>query len=248
MKGYKGVVLRNGILRSKYEDIFEVNIPREYQEVDDGIAFSECGYSFCGTIEDVVCHESFICSHQQRNVRDVRLFEIDTLDGKVLGGSYHFKTSKIMLTREVPKEEIVKYFKDNTLARDKMIDHIASGKTGSSIYEEYCLDRYEGYRLIEEAEEIEDLYVRSCARLYQDKLCQQKCSRNLKLSECNGCFGFEILLGPKTYEADYLYLLSRRKLKRGLPLIEIEEYVALVEKGCKNEVAGLRLLNDYFTK
>lgn len=248
MKGYKGVVLKNGILRSKYQDIFEINIPREYQEVDEGIGFSECGYSFCGTIEDVVCHENFICSYQQRKLRDVRLFEIDTLDGKVIGESYHFKTSKIKLIREVTKEEIVKYFKDNTLARDKMIDHITSREMDSSVYEEYCLDRYEGYRLIEEVEEIEDLYVRSCYRLYQDNLCQQKSSRNLKLAECNGCNGFEMLLGPKACEADYLYLLARRKLKGGLPLIEIEEYVTLVEKRCKNEVDGLRLLNDYFTE
>lgn len=128
MIGYKGVVLKNGILRSKYGDIFEVDIPREYQEVDDGVAFTECGYSFCETIEEVVCHENFIMSLEHRRIRDVRLFEVDTLDEKVIGKSYHYKASRIKLVREVSKNEIIKYFEDNILAKQRLIRQLKKEK------------------------------------------------------------------------------------------------------------------------
>lgn len=242
MIGYKGVILRNGILRSKYEDIFEVNIPREYQEVDDGIAFSECGYSFCGTVEEVVFHENFICSLKQRRIRDVRLFEIDTLDGKVIGDSYHYKASKIKLVREVPKNEIITYFASNPSARNVMLGSLERDGKNSNFYAEYCAEEFELYRLIEDRNEIEELYVRSCGRLGQKGLCQQDLSKRLKICECNGCLGFGIPLGPKTYEADYLYLLARRKLKMGIDLEHIDEYKELKKRKQKYEVAGLELL------
>ena len=38
---YKGVELRNGILRSKYKGIFEINVSREFHEIYDGIGFSD---------------------------------------------------------------------------------------------------------------------------------------------------------------------------------------------------------------
>lgn len=245
MIGYKGVVLKNGILRSKYGDIFEVDIPREYQEVDDGVAFTECGYSFCGTIEEVVCHENFIMSLEHRRIRDVRLFEVDTLDEKVIGKSYHYKASRIKLVREVSKNEIIKYFEDNILAKQRLIRQLKKEKKCLDIYDKYCSEEYEEYRIIEDADEIEDLYVHSCMQIYQENLCKQNNLKYLKISNCESCFGYKIRHGPKTYVADYLYLLARRKLNMGLSLNQIDEYLILTERGYINEVNALKILNNY---
>lgn len=247
MIGYKGVVLRNGVLRSKYEDIFEVNVPRETEKVDDGMAFTECGYSFCGTIEDVILHENFILSQVQRKIRDVRLFEIDTLDGHVIGTSYHHKSSKIMLTREIPQEEIIEYFLMNLKAKELMEKALKIDGAGTSVYEEYCTICIEPYRLIEDIDEIEDTYVHSCARLGQKGLCKQILSNGLKVSDCDGCSGFDMALGPRDFEEDYLYLLARRKIKMGLSLDSIDEYLRLAANNSKNEIAGLKLLKTYLT-
>lgn len=246
MIGYKGIILTNGVLRSKYGDIFEINVPREYQEVDDGMAFSECGYSFCGTIEEVSYYESFIAPMQTRKFRDVRLFEIDTLDGTVIGSSSHYKSSKIKVVREITQNEIIGYFKNNTAAMEKMLKGPDWTGEKCDTYGLYCSEKIEDYKYIDDIDEMEDLYIRSCERLEQKGLCQQKdLLQKLKISGCNGCFGYYILGGPKTYKEDYLYLLARRKIKNGMNLEQIEEYDNLKARRKKNEIKALELLNKW---
>lgn len=245
MIGYKGVELRNGILRSKYKDIFEINVPREFHKIYDGIGFSDNGYSFCGSIEDVLFHECYISPMVRRKNRDIRLFEIDTLDGDVIGESYHYKSSKIMLTREISQDEIIQYYSDNANARSMMLKRLKQVDFGEKIYEEYCSCDVKPYMLITDIFEIEDTYVHSCGRLLQSSRCQQKYATGLRVLGCEGCAMFNFADGPKECEQDYLYLLARRKLYMGENLKDIEEYSILIKKKCKEETAGLKLLSDF---
>lgn len=109
MVGYKGIILNYGILKSKYEQKFELGIEAPKVAVDDGIAFSEAGYSFCGTMEEVLLHMNYLDVSMNKAKLDIRLFEIETL-GKVIGNSAHYKAESIILKREVVAEEIVRYF------------------------------------------------------------------------------------------------------------------------------------------
>lgn len=56
------------------------------------------------------------------------MFEVDTLDEKVIGKSYHYKASRIKLVREVSKNEIIKYFEDNILAKQRLIRQLKKEK------------------------------------------------------------------------------------------------------------------------
>lgn len=246
MIGYKGVVLKNNILRSKYGDIFEVGIPREENSVDDGNAFAECGYSFCGKIEEVIPNEDFFITPEQRIYREVRLFQIDTLDGKIIGSSQHYKTSKIKLIREVTKNEIINYFENNINAKIYVEKYYA--KIGDKIekYEIYRNDISEDYKVIYNKEEIEKICVKSCARFGQNDLCLQSKNEILKLNNCEGCLGNGINLGPKSYERDYLYLIARSKLMDKIALSDIDEYNMLKDNREQNEVRSLELLDEFY--
>lgn len=236
MKGYKGVILKNGILRSKYNDIFEVGVPREKHDVDDGgVAFTEAGYSFCGSIEDVIYHEKYISTSKGRQYREVRLFEIDTMEGQICGNSYHHKASIIKLVREVTQKEILEYLTNNAVAKKDVIDEVRS-----DVFETYSTEVILPYRLINKEEEIEDLYVRACARLGQVGLCNQSSIGKLHQRDCEGCIGISWTLDLLTYEKDYLYLLARKQLIEGADLSSINEYNKLISMNCGKEYESLQ--------
>lgn len=241
MKGYKGIVLKTGILRSKYDDIFEVGIPREFHDVDDGFAFSEAGYSFCGTIEDVIYHENYICTEKQRRCREVRLFEIDTENGKVVGeSSYHLKTTNIKIIREVTQHEILEYLKANKKAMEQVLKEV-----GKDVFETYICEEIEPYRRLYDIKDIENVYVKSCLRIGQKELCSQDISAKLDLLRCNDCIGINWRGDLLSNEADYLYLLARKKLIEGMDISLIEEYQRLCSMKKKKECDSLKRIDDY---
>lgn len=237
MIGYKGVILKCGVLRSKYGDIFELGVPREEQEVDDGIGFTEAGYSFCGSIEEVIYHENFVNTEKQRIYRDVRLFEIDTMNGIIYGDSYHYKTSNIKLVREITQKEIIEYLSNKKEAKSKVIDEV-----GQEIFNAYLNEDISPYQLLLNVSELDDLYVRSCMRLGQKDLCKQDLNRKLESKTCGKCNGLSWPGDLHSNELSYLYLLARKKILDGANIASVDEYEKLKSMNGKKECASLQRL------
>lgn len=236
MKGYKGVRYTNGILRAKVgfgktKDIFEVGVPTQKVKIEEGNAFSENGYSFCGKIEDVLDWENYCKPIKNRKAGvDVRLFSIDTLDSKVIGSSSHYKAEQIIVLQEVSHDEIVQYFTDHPELKESIDDES---------WDIYCDDKMEAYKVKLDADEINRTIIEQCIRLGQNDLCNQVLN-NYELSKCETCAGKEWRGGTFYDLTDYYYLHARRKLHDGIALDDIEEYHEL--KGCKAEQESLRLL------
>lgn len=204
MTGYKGVILYHGILKSKYRQVFELGIATPMLQVDDGLAFSEAGYSFCGTMEEVLYHMNYLSVATNNAMQDTRLFEIETT-GQVVGASYHYKAESITLKREILAPEIVDYF------TKKRFD----GKLGEIISEylpEYKRCSPVPYKECESIEEIRKIMVTSCLRLGQKDLCRQDPPK-WDYDICKSCTGYAWLGDPGSYEEDY-YRLYEKLLRK----------------------------------
>ena len=239
MLGYKGIQYVNGILRAKVSfgktgEIFEVGVPKQKVEIDDGVGFSENGYSFCGKMEEVLPWENYCEPLKNRKIGiDSRLFLIDTLDSKVIGGSSHYKAEQIVVLREITHDEIVQYFTEHPELR---------GNIEEEPWKIFCDDKFEEYKLKIDADEIDRTIIKNCFRLHQSNLCKQD-SQDYMLSKCEKCEG-QKWKGDTFYDmTDYNYLHARRKLYNGIHLKEIEEYQKL--EGCKVEQDNLRLLSEW---
>ena len=236
MLGYKGIQYSNGILRAKVSfgktgDIFEVGVPKQKVQIYDDRRFTENGYSFCRKIEDVLNWENY-CELLKNRIGgvDSRLFLIDTLDSRVIGGSDHYKAEQIVVLREITHDEIVQYFTAHPMLR---------GRISEEQWGKFCDDKFEEYKLIIDADEINKTLVKNCLGLGQVTFCKQD-SQDYELSKCIGC-GIKTIRGNTFYDlTDYYYLHARRKLYIGVPLEDIEEYQEL--EGCKVEQDNLRLL------
>lgn len=221
MIGYKGIELRRGILRAKSNgtgvgDIFEMGVPKQIVDIDDGMAFSENGYSFCGTIEAVLEWMDFLTENKYRNISvDMRLFEIDTLDSNVVGGNGHYKAKQIVVNREIASDEIIQYFK-------KHPENLSSEEKREE-FDKYCADQPQPYKLIKEKDEIKKLMVKSCFRFGQKSLCVQD-EASTDMNKCEMCPGKNLRGDVFDDLRDYWYLIARSKLYDGAELSMIEEY------------------------
>ncbi len=246
MIGYKGIEYRNGILRAKSNgdspgDIFEINIPKQKVRVVGGPGFTEIGYSFCDSIEGVLNWEEYIDTLlEKQSVRDIRLFEIDTLDTKTVGSGNHIKAEQIVVKREIVQSEIIQYFSK----RPRLLDQkILEGRIRKEIWEKYCSEKIEDYEVILEERKIAEIPVKNCFRLHT-RICQQ--SDELLFENCKNCEGKTWKRDAYDHLNDYLYLQSRRKLYEGMQLKDIKEYKLL--EGCSIEQESLRLLEKYSIK
>ncbi|MCR4782166.1 MAG: hypothetical protein K5851_05460 [Lachnospiraceae bacterium] len=239
MIGYKGIELRKGILRAKNRfsdgtDIFEVGIEQPFYEINDGPGFTENGYSFCGTIEDVLYWENYLTQPSiRRYYPDIRLFEIETGDSKVIGVSSHYKAEKITVVREITQEEIIDYF-------EKHADRLkGEEKTAFDIYKNEHLKPYE--QILDKCK-INETIVNSCIRLRSGDFCLQS-ETHLSLENCSNC-KFNDIKGDALYDmTDYFYLHARRQLYEGKSLDGIEEYHEL--DGHISERVSLELLYKF---
>lgn len=241
MVGYKGIVLKNGILRSKYDTIFELDVPTPKKEVtEEAFGFTESGYSFCGNIADVMYHEDFLITSNPW--RDVRLFEIESI-GKVVGNAYHYKAESIIVRREIAKDEILEYFKLNKDATNEAID-----KYGDTILTEYEKSCIEPYRQVYLLDEINEIIVKACKRIYQVNLCLQE-KGVYDITKCENCQGKNWLASSMSYDDDRLYLKARTKLVQEKELQDIDEYNTLLGLGnCINECKALESLAEEITR
>lgn len=250
MIGYKGIALHHGILRSKIRsgtsgDIFELNVPKEIQEINNGIAFSEIGYSFCGSMEDVLNHEPYITPLEDRKPGfvDSRLFEIDTLDSECIGSSYHYKAKQIKLVREVPFDEIVDYL-DSYFRRHPNAEKKA-------LFARYRKEPIPAYTPVYDVKEIEKLFVRECIRLFQEDMCVQTPGNEYSLDKCKECLnghGAYLAMDALSEENDLLYLLARSKVHFGQSLDSIEEYAMLKERNYITEARSIDLIYNWMHK
>ncbi|MBN3407949.1 hypothetical protein CJF15_02015 [Clostridium botulinum] len=239
MKGYKGIGYRNGILRSKYNSIFEVGIPTPHMEIDSGIGFSESGYSYCKTIEDVIYWEHFI-QIDSSALREIRLFEIESV-GDYTGTGDHYKAESIIVKREVPQAEILEYLLYNLAAFKVVLSEV-----GMETFKKYKSRTIIEYTREIEEEKIKRIYVNSCLRKNQKGLCLQESYSSSDLKLCENCAGKEWGGSLKSNEHDYWYLLSRAKLLQGYSLNSIEYYKKLKEDiKRKNEYEMLELIEGY---
>lgn len=218
MIGYKGIELRNGILRAncnveKSKDIFEIGVPKQIIKIDDGIAFSENGYSFCGTIEAVLNWMDYLTPKGDRKTYDVRLFEIDTLDSDTLGGTEHYKAKQIVVNREISPQEIIQYFR-------KYPEKLPSEEMRIQ-FNKYCIDHPHPYKFIKDTNEIKKLMIQNCLRFKQASMCVQN-DESTDIDKCKHCRGYDIVGGIS--EVDYNYLIARSKLYDGIELSTIKEY------------------------
>lgn len=242
MRGYKGIQDINGILRAKVgfgktKEIFEVGIPKQKVKIDEEMGFTENGYSFCGKIEEVLFWEDY-CMPLENRKADVnpRLFLIDTLGSKVVGCSSHYKAEQIVVLREITHDEVVRYFTEYPELRVGIKE---------SSWKKFCDDKFEGYKLKIDTDEINKTLIKNCRRLGQKSLCKQD-SLDYVLSKCKECKA-QMWLGNVFYDlTDYYYLHARKKIYNGMLLEEIEEYQKL--KGCEAEQNNLQLLSEWLQK
>ena len=87
---------------------YELN--KEYI-MSDNICLRACGYHYCKDIINAIYYYS--------NINNIRIFEIDTLDGTIDVDGDLYCSNKIKLIRELSKEEVTKYFENNL---DKFIN------------------------------------------------------------------------------------------------------------------------------
>lgn len=240
MKGYKAVLYENGILRSKINfgktrDIFEIGIPKQKVEVTKDIAFSENGYSFCGTIEEVANCMDILAPVRGRTPAgvDYRLFLIDTLDSLVIGTSNHYKAEQIVLEKEITQDEIIRYFMDNPKLRANIDE---------KLWNEFCNGKIQPYILIKEKKDIEELIIENCIRYQQYDLCKQV-PDNLDIGVCKKCKGWKWSGDTQSNMKDYFYLIARSKLYNGAELYDIDEYYNL--NSYENEQNSLRLIKEH---
>ncbi len=237
MIGYKGIEVEKGILRSKSNggapgEIFEIGIPTRKVEVDDDSGFSENGYSFCGEMEYVIPWEDFFGPKGVQELMVSRLFRIDTLGGKVIGGSAHYKAEQIVVLEEVTKDEIVAYFKEHP-------DRLKAEFKDS--FEEFCARPWEPYKVLYDKKEINDLMIASCFRRTQKSACVQEDGRE----DINKCLSCSYYFSPMTVGDNlvkYWYLEARRQIHLGLALSDIEEYQLLKNEKSTVEVQSLERL------
>lgn len=237
MIGYKGIEVEKGILRSKSNggapgEIFEIGIPSRKVELDDGCGFTENGFSFCGAMEYVLEWENILDPKDVPGLVVSRLFRIDTLDGKVIGGNSHYKAEQIVVLEEVTKDEIVEYFTEHS---DRLKEKYRKD------YEDFCNRPWEPYQELLDKRQINDVIVNSCFRRQQKSMCiQEEGLEDIK--KCESCMGYTLLGDVGDSLVEFWYLEARRKLKEGMALQEIEEYQLLVQEKCIAEIRGLELL------
>lgn len=243
MKGYKAFKYENGILRSKINigktgDIFEIGIPKQKVEIADDISFSENGYSFCGTIEEVASRMDILTPLRGRKDGgiDYRVFLIDTLDSQVIGTSSHYKAEQIVVEREITQNEIIQYYLDNPKLKPNIKENL---------WDEFCNNKIQPYKFLIDEKEINDLIIENCFRYLQDKLCNQ-ISKNLCLEVCKECKGWKWKGDTHGRMTDYYYLIARLQLFNGVALNNIDEYHKLEDH--ENERKSLCLISDYLSK
>lgn len=238
MIGYKGIEVINGILRSKsnegFADIFELGVPKERVEVDDGIAFTETGYSFCETIEYVLPWENYFRPINIPGFFGSRLFRVDTLDGKVVGTSNHYKSEKIVILEEVQKDEIVEYFSNNP-------NRLPNNYKDS--YESFKCMQWKPYEENPDSKAINKTLVENCLRRWQKSICIQR-GRHEDVNRCKGCQGYKWMGGVGEYRSDLWYLEARRKIRLNQNIQDISEYRLLEKKSKYVECRSLKLLAD----
>ena len=239
MKGFKGIEVVNGILRSKSNGdeagaIFEIGVLTDKTAIDDGMGFSEKGYSFCGAIEDVLPWENFLGSKYAPGFVVSRLFRIDTLNNRVIGSKSHYKAERIVVLEEVCKEEIIKYFEENPkrLPEEYKRD-----------FESFCEMQWEPYTEVADQKSIGDLIVYNCFRRHQKSLCLQEAGFE-DIEKCKICPGYMWRGDVGNSMFDYLYLQARRKIKAGMPLSDVEEYHQLKSGKRSIEAHSLELLSN----
>lgn len=226
MIGYKGIILQRGILRAEFNpygtdggDIFEIGVPKQVVDIDDRMAFTENGYSFCRTIEGVLNWMDYISETQYRRFNtDVRLFEIDTLDSDVIvKEDGHCKAKQIVVNREISPEEIIQYFK-------KYPERLSSEEERMK-FDKYCEKCPQPYKVIKKIDDIEELMVKSCCRFGKNSVCVQN-QEHVDIKRCKECIGscFAGAVFDINNKRDYKYLIARSKLYAGSKLELIEEY------------------------
>ena len=159
MKGYKALQYENGILRSKillkkWKGYFlKLVFLNNKVETKEDIAFSENGYSFCGTIEEVADCMNILAPLKGRSPVgvDERLFLIDTLDSCVIGSSKHFKAEQIVIEKEITQDEIIQYYLDHPELKPNIRE---------DLWNEFCNDKIQPYVYVKEEKEIEDLIIK----------------------------------------------------------------------------------------
>ena len=111
MKGYKA--LNNDMTTLYGHMTYDLNkVYRKYSKLE----LCKNGFHFCSNLIEVF---------EYYKVSDCRVFEIDTLDGKVIECEYEDKycTDTIKLIREISQEEISKYIEKNL---DTLIEYYTS--------------------------------------------------------------------------------------------------------------------------
>ncbi len=237
MIGYKGIEVDKGILRSKANggdpgEIFEIGVPSRKVELDDGCGFTENGFSFCGAMEYVLPWENILDPKDVPGLTVSRLFRIDTLGGKVIGGSSHYKAEQIVVLEEVTKDEIVAYFTEHP---DRLKVEYKKD------YEDFCNRPWEPYQELLDKKQINNVIVNSCFRRQQKSMCVQ-IDGSEDIKKCESCMGYTLRGDVGDSLIEYWYLEARRKLKEGKALQDIEEYKLLVLGKHSAEIRGLELL------
>ena len=230
MIGYKAIELKNGILRSKgffngRGDIFELGVPKKPVHVEDNVAFSETGFSFCEKMEQVQWHEKYIVPEKVKGNSDMRLFRVKSR-GRTVGEGSHIKAESITVLEEVTHDEIVRYYEDHP---ERLPEDISEDD-----WRAYCALNIENYRRIIDKEEIEQIIARSCLRLRKRNFCQQK-SEPYSLERCKLCEGKDWGGGIRDNYPDYWYLECRRKLFTRCKLEDIKEFMLLKEYPIERE-------------
>lgn len=123
IKGFKGVNVANGILRSK-NYIYELGIPYVQERKDPfGSDYQDTYSHFCLSMEDVLFYDfnyikNPILYHQGFEIPDYRLFEVEAKDHSFENTSGGWVSNHLTLVREVTPEEIYSYLINHPFLED----------------------------------------------------------------------------------------------------------------------------------
>lgn len=223
VKGYKGVLLTNGVLGDeKY--IYEIGIPYVEKRKDPFSTDYQDTYShFCIRIEDVLgWGRNFISSPINYSTgigeSEYRLFEVEAKGHCFQNTSSGWVSNNLTLVREVPQEEIYAYFINRSSSSNEAIT--------PEIMEHYRTSDIKPYR--NDLSRVEVKYL-------QKELLARNYGREVDASELEYTWNYDL-------RAHCSYLMLRADIQSNCFTKESEEYRFLVDYGYEREIASLHRL------
>lgn len=236
MKGYKGLWIRNNIIRGSHDYIFELNIPVSEEKRDRKITdFQDCYFHFCEKIEDVLLWRNYLNEYVP-GMKDYRLFEIETGEEYFENVNKDWVTNTITVIKEVSQEEIIEYFNDRIELYNPDI------RSKFECYKKFKVVPY----IIQQCDnKLIAEYIEGC-NLYNGEMCKQSINKPISLDNCFECSQYNWLGCTGRNISECYYQLVRNAIIRSENIEENNYYKQLKLIDSKEEISSIARINQYW--